>query len=51
MYDFQLRALARAWLTTVICLALLGGAVAVDRVWDTQIFGPALHAALLSEGE
>ncbi len=46
MTEGALRALSRAWLTTVIATALLSAALAVAPVWNSAAYLSALPGAL-----
>ena len=44
--DTALKALTKAWITTVIATALLSAALAVSPVWDSAGYLSALPGAL-----
>jgi hypothetical protein len=46
IYDGALRALIRAWITTVIATAVLSAALAVAPMWDSAGYLRALPGAL-----
>jgi hypothetical protein len=48
MPDLTLSALAAAWRTSLIAIALLTGALVIAPYWDASIYMRALREALVS---